>query len=79
MYEFIQALAVRVSARGSAERAQTLFDQAMSRGKFRWGRKSKRMAGAALAIALRESKKSDALRDIAVSIATYSGRYFTVC
>ncbi|EPT06228.1 hypothetical protein FOMPIDRAFT_1109667 [Fomitopsis schrenkii] len=65
IHSFIQALAVRVSARGAAERAQTLFDQAMSRDKFRWGRKSKRMAGAALAIALRESKKSDALRDIA--------------
>ena len=59
---------MRLSARGSADRAQTLFDQGMSRGKFRWGRKSKRMAGAALAIALRESKKGDALRDIAVSI-----------
>ncbi|KAH9926127.1 uncharacterized protein B0H18DRAFT_351681 [Fomitopsis serialis] len=63
--EFIQTLAIRLSARGAAERAQTLFDQVMTRGQFRWGRQSKRMAGAALAIALRESKRSDALRDIA--------------
>ncbi|KAH9842545.1 uncharacterized protein C8Q71DRAFT_208109 [Rhodofomes roseus] len=65
IYEFIQTLAMRLSARGATERAQILFDQAMARERFRWGRQSKRMAGAALAVALRESKRNDALRDIA--------------
>ena len=53
-------------------RAQGVFDQAMRAGRFRWGRKAKLTAGASLAIALRESHKSDSIRDIAVSILLHS-------
>ncbi|KAI1788476.1 hypothetical protein LXA43DRAFT_1159325 [Ganoderma leucocontextum] len=65
MHEFIRVLATRVSNPGLTPRAQGIFDQAMRLGKYRWGRKAKLTAGAALAIALRESRKSDYLRDIA--------------
>ncbi|KAM5542568.1 hypothetical protein V8D89_003529 [Ganoderma adspersum] len=65
MHEFIRVLATRVSSPGLTPRAQGIFDQAMRLGKYRWGRKARLTAGAALAIALRESRKSDYLRDIA--------------
>ncbi|KAI0747668.1 hypothetical protein C8Q80DRAFT_1336730 [Daedaleopsis nitida] len=65
MHEFIRTLAVRLSNPGVTPRAQGIFDQAMRVGQYRWGRKAKLTAGAALAIALRESHKSDAIRDIA--------------
>ena len=68
MHEFIRVLATRVSSPGLTARAQGIFDQAMRLGKYRWGRKARLTAGAALAIALRESRKSDYLRDIAVSL-----------
>ncbi|KAL4244089.1 hypothetical protein ABKN59_011224 [Abortiporus biennis] len=64
MHEFISTLSSRLSSTGLAARAQTLFDQAMSKGKFRWGKKAKILAGACLSIALRESGKSDSLKDI---------------
>jgi transcription factor IIIB 90 kDa subunit len=51
-----------------SSRAKTIFDQAMSKGHHRWGRKAKLTAGASVAVALRESHKSESLRDIAVSI-----------
>ncbi|THG95031.1 hypothetical protein EW026_g6545 [Hermanssonia centrifuga] len=65
MHEFIKSIAGRLSFSGSATRAQAVFDQAMSKGGLRWGRKAKLVAGASLAVALRESHKSDSLRDIA--------------
>lgn len=65
MHEFIQTVASRLAHAGSASRAQTIFDQAMNRGQYRWGRKAKLTAGASVAIALREARKSDALHDIA--------------
>lgn len=71
MHEFITAIAVRLSHPGSAGRAQVIFDRAMSKGKFRWGKKAKRVAGASLAISLREAKKSVSIRDIAVSVVYF--------
>ena len=68
MHQYIQTLATRLSIPGITQRAQGIFDQAMRIGQYRWGRRAKLTAGAALAIALRESKKNDSLRDIAVSI-----------
>ena len=68
MHEFIRTSASRLSSPGITARAQGVFDQAMRLGAFRWGRKAKLTAGASLAIALRESHKSDSVRDIAVSI-----------
>ncbi|KAI0328122.1 hypothetical protein GY45DRAFT_1362902 [Cubamyces sp. BRFM 1775] len=65
MHEFIRGLAGRLSNPGVTVRAQAIFDQAMTRGHYRWGRRAKLTAGAALAIALRESHKSDSIRDIA--------------
>ncbi|KAI8999003.1 hypothetical protein BD414DRAFT_454349 [Trametes punicea] len=65
MHEFIRGIAGRLSNSGSISRAQGIFDQAMSRGRYRWGRRAKLTAGAALAIALRESRKSASIRDIA--------------
>ncbi len=71
MHEFIKSIAGRLSFSGSATRAQAVFDQAMSKGGLRWGRKAKLVAGASLAVALRESHKSDSLRDIAVSFLRF--------
>ncbi|KAH9948593.1 hypothetical protein B0H21DRAFT_689815 [Amylocystis lapponica] len=65
MHEFLRSIAARLSHPGSVGRAHGLFDQAMSRGHYRWGRRAKLVAGASLAIALRESHKSDSIRDIA--------------
>ncbi|KAI0350082.1 hypothetical protein OH77DRAFT_1593777 [Trametes cingulata] len=65
MHEFIRTLSTRLSNPGITSRAQGIFDQAMTRGHYRWGRRAKLTAGAALAIALRESHKSDSIRDIA--------------
>jgi transcription factor IIIB 90 kDa subunit len=75
MHEFINAISSRLSHPGSALRAQTIFDQAMSKGKFRWGKKAKRIAGASIAIALREATKSVSLRDIAVSLQPSSMKF----
>ena len=72
MHEYIRTLAGRLSSPGSAVRAQGLFDQAMQKTRFRWGRRAKLAAGASLAIALRESQKSDSLRDIAVSTRSHT-------
>ncbi|KAI0086609.1 hypothetical protein BDY19DRAFT_894320 [Irpex rosettiformis] len=83
MHEFITAIAVRLSHPGSAGRAQAIFDQAMFKGKSRWGKKAKRTAGASLAIALREARKSVSLRDIAFLVdeplVTVSRSFTTVC
>lgn len=68
MHTFIKTLCMRLSNPGAAHRSQMIFDQAMARGEYRWGRKAKLTAGASVAVALRESHKSDSLRDIAVSI-----------
>ncbi|CDO74882.1 hypothetical protein BN946_scf185004.g32 [Trametes cinnabarina] len=65
MHEYIRGIAGRLSNPGVASRAQGIFDQAMARGQYRWGRRAKLTAGAALAIALREAHKSDSIRDIA--------------
>ncbi|KII88936.1 hypothetical protein PLICRDRAFT_53438 [Plicaturopsis crispa FD-325 SS-3] len=64
MVQFIRSLATTLHAPGLAPRACTLFSQAMSRGKYRWGRKAKRVAGASLGIAFREAHRPDSLRDI---------------
>ena len=66
-HQFIRTILVRLSNPGAAARAQSIFDQAMLRAQYRWGRKTQLAAGAAIAIALRESHKSDSINDIAVS------------
>ncbi|PPQ81224.1 hypothetical protein CVT25_015748 [Psilocybe cyanescens] len=64
--EFIKSLAVSLDASGLSPRAITLFNQVKSANSFRWGQKSRSVAAACLAIALRESNRPDLLRDIAL-------------
>ncbi|KZT11649.1 uncharacterized protein LAESUDRAFT_755282 [Laetiporus sulphureus 93-53] len=65
MHEYIKSVAGRLVSPGSAPRAQGIFDQAMRRGHYRWGRKARLVAGASVAIALREAHKSESCSDIA--------------
>ncbi len=78
MHDFIRTLAMRLGSPGATARAQGIFDQAMRVGQYRWGRKAKLTAGAALAISFRESHKSDSIRDIAVSIPFSNSCYLVV-
>ena len=65
MSTFIGSVLSRLNNPGLSPRAEAIFTQAMAKGNYRWGRKAKRTAGASIAIALREARKSDSLRDIA--------------
>ncbi|KIM49415.1 hypothetical protein M413DRAFT_107467 [Hebeloma cylindrosporum] len=65
MAEFIKSLAVSFGATGLSPRAIALFNQTRSSTHFRWGKKSRTVAAACLAIALRESNRPDCLRDLA--------------
>ncbi|KAG5728289.1 hypothetical protein E4T56_gene19204 [Termitomyces sp. T112] len=65
MSQFISSLATSINASGLSPRATLLFTQAMTAGKFRWGRKAKLVAGASLVLALREYRRPDSLDDIA--------------
>ncbi|KIJ16735.1 hypothetical protein PAXINDRAFT_162390 [Paxillus involutus ATCC 200175] len=65
MSTFINSVLTRLNNPGLSPRAEAIFTQAMSKGQYRWGRKAKLAAGAAIAIALRDAHKSDSLRDIA--------------
>jgi transcription factor IIIB 90 kDa subunit len=62
---FINSVLTKLKNPGLSPRAETIFTQAMTNGRYRWGRKAKLAAGASMAIALREARKSDSLRDIA--------------
>ena len=55
-----------MNAAGLAPRATTLFNQAKAIGFFRWGRRAKLVAGACIAISLRESSRPDSIQDISV-------------
>jgi transcription factor IIIB subunit 2 len=65
MADFVNSLAASFNVPGLAPRAIALFNQVRSISSFRWGNKSRSIAAACLAIALRESNRPDALRDIA--------------
>ncbi|TFK46425.1 hypothetical protein OE88DRAFT_1729153 [Heliocybe sulcata] len=66
MQKFLHSLASSLGHPGLVRRALTLFNQVREKTpKFRWGHKAKCLAGASLAIALREANKADSLRDIA--------------
>ncbi|KAL4265951.1 hypothetical protein AB1N83_000386 [Pleurotus pulmonarius] len=65
MHEFIRSFCAALSVPGLSPRVIILFTQAMAAGQFHWGRKAKRVAGACLAIALRETNRPDAIRDVA--------------
>ena len=66
MAQFTFTLAKRIGHPGLCPRALLLFEQALERGHVRWGRKARLVAGAALAIALREGRKGETMNDIAV-------------
>lgn len=68
--EFINSLAVSMNAAGLSARALTLFNQAKTAGQFRWGRKTRLIAGACLSIALREANRPNSLHDIAFMLKT---------
>lgn len=65
MHQYVDDLTRNLHVSSLSSRAKNLFDNAMSTGSFRWGRKAKLVAGASLSIAMRESKRPEALRDIA--------------
>lgn len=65
MVEFINSLASSINASSLSPRVIVLFNQSMATGRYRWGRKSKLVAGACLALALREYNRPDALYDLA--------------
>lgn len=65
MAEFIKSLALSLNVPSLSPRTFILFNQVKTARNFRWGNKSKSVAGACLAIALRESNCPDHLRDIA--------------
>ncbi|KAG5647164.1 hypothetical protein DXG03_001119 [Asterophora parasitica] len=65
MAGFVSSLAVSINAAGLSPRATIIFNQAMAKGMYRWGRKAKLVAGASLAIALREYHRPDSIVDIA--------------
>lgn len=68
MHSYITSLLSSLSMPGLSPRAITLFTQAMAAGQYRWGRKAKLVAGASIAIALRDAKRPDSLHDIAFLI-----------
>lgn len=65
MSAFIASVLAKLNHPGLSPRAHAIFTHAMTTGRYRWGRKANLIAGASIAIALRESNKSDSLRDIA--------------
>lgn len=50
------------------ERAQYIMEQAMRKGKYRWGVRAERIAGASVCVALREGGKAETVREVAVHI-----------
>ena len=71
MREFISSLAHRLGHPSLSCRALFLFELAMERGRFRYGRKARLVAGSSLAIALRENQKGVTFKDIAVRACQY--------
>jgi len=64
MTEFMGSLSHSFNATGLSSRAMNIFHKAKETIHFRWGRSAKLVAGACLAVALRESNRPDCLRDI---------------
>ncbi|THH09359.1 hypothetical protein EW145_g2062 [Phellinidium pouzarii] len=65
MRQYTVALASRIGHSSLSTRALYLFELAMQKGAFRYGRKARLVAGACLAIALREGQKGETISDIA--------------
>lgn len=67
MREYVSTLANRVGHPSLSTRSLFVFEQAMERGHYHYGRKARLVAGASLAISLREVHKGETIKDIAVS------------
>ncbi|KAL5529117.1 hypothetical protein ACEPAG_5091 [Sanghuangporus baumii] len=68
MREYISALAHRIGHPSLSSRTLFLFELAMERGRFRYGKRARLVAAACLAIVLRENHKGETLKDIAYVI-----------
>ncbi|KAL5511534.1 hypothetical protein ACEPAH_4751 [Sanghuangporus vaninii] len=68
MREYVSALAHRIGHPSLSGRTLFLFELAMERGRFRYGKRARLVAAACLAIALRENHKGETIRDIAYVI-----------
>ncbi|KAH8117521.1 hypothetical protein DFH11DRAFT_1724511 [Phellopilus nigrolimitatus] len=65
MRQYTEALAKRIGHPALSTRALYLFELAMEKGRFRYGKKARLVSGASLAIALREGQKGETIKDIA--------------
>ncbi|KAJ1309670.1 hypothetical protein OPQ81_006435 [Rhizoctonia solani] len=65
---FLAAVTRNMRQAPCTERAQYIMEQAMRKGKFRWGQGAERVAGASICIALRETGKAESTREVAVHI-----------
>ncbi|KAH7340979.1 hypothetical protein B0J17DRAFT_653584 [Rhizoctonia solani] len=65
---FLAAVTRNMHQLPCTERAQYIMEQAMRKGKFRWGPGAERVAGASICIALREAGKAESIREVAVHI-----------
>ncbi|KAG8733207.1 hypothetical protein FRC11_007925 [Ceratobasidium sp. 423] len=65
---FLAAVTRNMRQTSCTERAQYIMEQAMRKGKFRWGQGAERVAGASICIALRETGKAESTREVAVHI-----------
>lgn len=74
MRQFISSTLQAISQPGLMERTCHLFDLAMQRAKYRWGRQAKLAASACIAIALNESKKGVTMATLSASAFNLEGR-----
>ncbi|CAE6489632.1 unnamed protein product [Rhizoctonia solani] len=65
---FLAAVTRNMHQLPCTERAQYIMEQAMKKGRFRWGRSAERVAGASICLALRESGRAESIREVAVHI-----------
>lgn len=72
MRQYTVTLASRIGHPALATRTLFLFESAMQKGKYHYGRKARLVAGAALAVALRENQKGETMKDIAVSLIIWT-------
>jgi len=76
MHQYILGLLTKLACSGLAPRAQSLFDRARVCGKYRWGKKAVLVAGACIAVVLRESRKGVMMSHLAVCILLCNVWYF---
>lgn len=70
-HEYINNLLSTMVYTGLSVRAKNIFDACYRTGQFRWGKTATLVAGASVYIVLRESKKLEMLKEIAVSVCLH--------